>query len=187
MRIARNVFALIRGAVLRVRMIMFNKGCRIGKGVRVMSHCVISARKSGRISIGDNVVIESGSHISALNGGEIVIENNVGIGGNSRIISHDSIVIKQGVNIAPNVYIYDHDHKVDYDGFKRREYKTSPILIGENVWIAINSVILRGTTIGNNSVIGASSLIKGNIPNNTIAVCEKKISMRNLKTGDKVL
>ena len=41
-------------------------------------------------------------------------------------------------------------------------------VVGKNVFIGLRSTILPGTTIGDNTVIGASSLVKGNIPSNVV-------------------
>lgn len=67
--------------------------------------------------------------------------------------------------------IYDHDHDFRAkNGLKELKYKTSPVEIGDNVWIGANTVILRGAKIGNNCVITASSVIKGEYPDNSIIV-----------------
>lgn len=52
--------------------------------------------------------------------------------------------------------------------------------IGENVWIGANVVILRGTNIGNNSVIAAGSIINGNIPANKIVYQERTLKFRDV-------
>ena len=44
-----------------------------------------------------------------------------------------------------------------------------PVKIGRNVWIATNCTILKGVTIGDNSIIAAGSVVIGNIPANTVA------------------
>ena len=61
--------------------------------------------------------------------------------------------------------VYDHDHDFRAEGgVKSMQYKSSPIKIGNNVWIGANSIILRGTVIGDNAVIGAGSIVKGEVP-----------------------
>lgn len=73
--------------------------------------------------------------------------------------------------MGPNVLIYDHDHDFrKEEGLKKLKYKTAPVDIGDNVWIGANTIILRGTKIGNNCVIGAGSVIKGCYPDNSIVV-----------------
>lgn len=76
--------------------------------------------------------------------------------------------------ISLNVYFLTHDYsfttaliaihekpKTDIGIFRN-------ILVGDNVFIGMNSIILPGTVIGNNVVIGAGSVVRGNIPSNTI-------------------
>ena len=57
-------------------------------------------------------------------------------------------------------------------------FVASQIEIGENVWVGANTVILRGTKIGNNCVIGAGSVIKGIIPANSIIIQKRNQIVR---------
>ena len=50
------------------------------------------------------------------------------------------------------------------------KFKTAPITIGNNVWIGANTLILRGTTIGDNCVVAGGSVIRGNYPSNTVII-----------------
>lgn len=59
------------------------------------------------------------------------------------------------------------------EGVKAMHFKTSPIVIGNNVWIAANSIILRGSNIGDNAVIAAGSIVKGTVPANTLYLQKK--------------
>ena len=77
--------------------------------------------------------------------------------------------------------IYDHDHDFRIkDGLKSLKYKTSPIIIGNNVWIGSNTIILRGSKIGNNCVIGAGSVIKGTYEDGSIIVQKRENSVSKL-------
>lgn len=79
------------------------------------------------------------------------------------------------MQISPNVLIYDHDHNFKVkDGLKNLVYTSSPVIIGNNVWIGANSVILRGTEVGDNSVIAAGSVVKGKIPKGTLVIQQRK-------------
>jgi acetyltransferase-like isoleucine patch superfamily enzyme len=69
------------------------------------------------------------------------------------------------VYVGPNVVIVSANHDLDdYD----RHTKNPPIIIGDNVWIGANSVILPGVRIGNNVAIGAGSVVNKDIPDNSI-------------------
>ncbi len=73
--------------------------------------------------------------------------------------------------VGANVLITDTDwHPLDpYKRHKSEFTKTKPVKIGNNVFIGVNSIILKGTEIGDNSVIGAGSVVAGIIPPNVIA------------------
>ena len=77
------------------------------------------------------------------------------------------ITIGKSTMIASDVTITDSDWHGIYD---RTDYVASPkeISIGENVWIGERSLILKGSKIGNNSIIGAGSVVTGEIPPNSV-------------------
>ena len=65
-----------------------------------------------------------------------------------------------------NTYIASTDaHSDDY-----RAGKDRPIVLEDNVWLGLNVVVLKGVTIGKNSLIGANSVVTKDIPANVIAV-----------------
>lgn len=113
--------------------------------------------------------MHNGSKIRVRKQGNLTIGNNLGMSNGCVITCYEKISIGSNVMFGPNVLIYDQDH--DYkttEGIKALKYKTAPIKIGDNVWIGANSIILRGSTIGNNCVIAAGSIVKGEIPENSL-------------------
>jgi acetyltransferase-like isoleucine patch superfamily enzyme len=64
--------------------------------------------------------------------------------------------------------IWDTDfHPLDYLARRKHDtsmIKTRPVVIGNDVFIGANSIILKGTTIGDRAIIGAGSVVSGNIP-----------------------
>lgn len=96
----------------------------------------------------------------------IVFGKNVFINRNVNITARAPISIGNDVLIGNNVIINSGNH--NYSNSKRliREqgHLISPILIEDNVWIGANSVILRGVTIGNGSVIGAGAVVTKDVP-----------------------
>jgi acetyltransferase-like isoleucine patch superfamily enzyme len=105
-------------------------------------------------------------------GGEIVIGDNVGISG-ATINATRSIRIGNNVLIGSGCLITDTDsHPINWhDRINNLNEKTanSPVVIEENVFIGARSIILKGVTIGRNSVIGAGSVVVKSIPENCIA------------------
>ena len=73
--------------------------------------------------------------------------------------------------IAAQCYIIDSDHSVDKkECIRNQPQKSAPVFIGDDVWIAANATILKGSAINTGAVIGAKALVKGEIPEYGIAV-----------------
>lgn len=101
---------------------------------------------------------------------EIEIGNNCNINGT---IIHCNQLVKIGNNcmFGPGTVICDNDsHRISIDPIERRKRAMSkPIIFGDNVWVGMNCLILKGVTIGENSIIAAGSVVVKNIPQNSIA------------------
>jgi acetyltransferase-like isoleucine patch superfamily enzyme len=138
----------------------------------VKSHYPISLKikfktKQGTITIGKG--FNARENVTIRVNGNLVIGTNVFINSNSRIECEKEVIIGNDVLIGPNVSIYDHDHNI----VKGKKYNSSnlvsgSVLIGNNIWIGLGAIILRKTVIGDNSVIGAGSILRGNIPEDTL-------------------
>ena len=107
--------------------------------------------------------MKKNAYIAVMNGGKLTIGDSVSIARNSILVCHDNISIGSCCAIAPNVLIYDHDHKFGMEGIVAG-FNTTPVVIERNCWIGAGAIILRGTHIGEGSVIGAGCLVKGNVP-----------------------
>ena len=107
------------------------------------------------------------------NGATLNIGNNVGIS-STAIVAHKEITIGNNVKIGGGVCIYDTDfHSLDSVHRKnqtldRQFEKKLPVSIKNNVFIGAHTTILKGVTIGENSIIGACSVVTKSIPNNEI-------------------
>jgi len=99
----------------------------------------------GRIQIGDCVLMSPGSRVSA----------------------SDEIVIGDGVMLANGVYITDSDWHTIYDRTVRDE-RVTPVHIGDNVWLGDHSIVLKGVTIGENSVVAARAVVSRDVPANVV-------------------
>lgn len=137
----------------------------------------------GRVTIGDDVHMVSWTERSAITlfapcsftayqGAHIVIGNKVALNGTT-LTSKKRIEIGDGTMIAPNVIIVDSDFHAQWPPDQRMVSSTADadraVVIGRNVWVGMNTVILKGTTIGDNTIIGACSLVSGAIPANVVA------------------
>jgi acetyltransferase-like isoleucine patch superfamily enzyme len=95
-----------------------------------------------------------------------------------RISSGSGITIGDNCMIASGVYITDADWHGVYDraGFGR----TLPVSISENVWIGDRAMICKGVSIGENSIIGAGSVVVNPVPANVIAAGNPARVLRDL-------
>lgn len=108
------------------------------------------------------------------------IGNRVVLNSNVHIACVNHLVIEDDVLIASGVFISDHNHG-NYSGASNHSHPNTPpndrtvtsdgpVSIGSGCWIGENAVILSGTKIGQGSIIGANSVVKGIIPPWSIAV-----------------
>jgi acetyltransferase-like isoleucine patch superfamily enzyme len=141
-------------------------------------------RKS-TVSIGKFVFIRKNASIRIDFDGDLNIEENVFINDNCNINCVNKISIGKNSKIAPNVCINDHDH--NYKKNSSDHLVRGEVTIGENVWIGSNVVILRDTHIGDNCVIAAGSIVKGNVPANTLFINKRENEYHPLKGAQKVV
>lgn len=156
---------------------------KYGKNLKLYGCPVIANKKGSKIVIGENVVVKS-SFLSNLIGlyqrsiivartenAVIEIGNNVGISG-ATIYARKSIKIGDNTLIGANTKIIDNDfHPIEVEArIKDDKDKiiAKEVLIGKNVFIGCNSIILKGTQIGDNSVVGAGAVVCGKFPPNSV-------------------
>lgn len=95
----------------------------------------------------------------------IVIGNNCSFSGVS-VRCYKEIILGNNVRCGANVLIMDGDGHLD----DPRSGKSKPVHIGDNVWLGTDVKVMKGVTIGANSLIGAGSIVTKDIPANVIAV-----------------
>ena len=105
--------------------------------------------------------ITRGNAVFRVEGGELIIGDKCFFNQNVSITCKKKVVIGDRCQIANNVVIVDQDHAGSENW---GSYVETPVTIGNDVWIGANVVIMRGTTIGDKAVIGAGSIVKGDIP-----------------------
>lgn len=122
----------------------------------------------GNISIGKRLYLRSIYYnpieIWVHKGAELEIADSVFINRGVRIISTVKISIGKNVKIGDETIIMDSD----FHGVHQSKPKASPIVIGDNVWIASRVILLKGISIGENSVIACGSVVTSNVPANCV-------------------
>ncbi len=85
------------------------------------------------------------------------------------ILDPAKVTFGDNVFIGPNCGFYTASHPLDYKKRNSGIESASPITVGNNVWFGGNVVVLPGVNIGDNSVIGAGSVVTKDVPSNCVA------------------
>lgn len=149
---------------------------RFGRGSTIQ--LPVSLWGEARVAIGSNVHIGPDSWIQYLGGekgGTPVIEIGDGcsLAGGVAITAVSKVTLGRNVLIGRHVHISDHGHEFsspDLPIMKQGIGNIQPVTIGDGAWIGQGVVICPGASIGKNAVIGANSVVKGVIPDHSVAV-----------------
>lgn len=152
-----------------IRGVHIKKGCRFFgvprfhrfdfSSIEIGEHCTFrSDQSSNLIGVNHRCILSTHERDA-----KIQIGNQCGFSGTS-IGAAKQIIIGNNVLCGANVVITDFDWHLDIS-----KTEPLPVIIHDNVWIGLNTVVLKGVEIGENSIIGANSLVVGNIPANVIA------------------
>ncbi len=137
----------------------------------------------GNLRIGDRFILFSHivkSELATHEGGSIEIGNGVFINHGASISAHNLVTIGDGCQIGPYACIMDNDYHQVEDRTKPGE--SQPIILERNVWLGVRVVVLKGVRIGENSVIGAGSVVTRDVPPNTLAAGMPAKAIRTFET-----
>lgn len=174
-------------------------GCSVGRGFVIDGKLWVWTQKRGRISIDENVRINSrfGSNLVGLTNpavfqcmgnGEIFIGRSAGM--SSVVLSaRERIWIGNHVKLGGNVRIFDHDFHA-LDPFARRnpamdaaQVRARPVTIGDDVFVGANAIILKGVTIGERAIVRAGSVVACDVPADEIWGGNPAVRLSQRKTG----
>lgn len=131
--------------------------------------CDVEVEPSSRIDIDSEVYFRKGCAIRVRDNASLMIGKMVSFNNNCILTCRNSIVIGSNILIGPNVLIFDHDHDYKSDNFLNN-FITEPIIIEDNVWIGGNCTILKGSIIHSGAVIGAGTVVSGEVPANSVYI-----------------
>jgi len=171
---------------------MFINGIKYGKSNIFYGTPILRRYPISSISIGSNCRFRS-DKLSNIIGiarpctlatfninAKIDIGDNSGFSG-TIICAANHITIGSKVLCGANTLITDFDwHHIDPGKRHMSDGVSLPIIIEDNVWLGINVIVLKGTKIGKNSIIGANSIVTSDIPSNVVAAGNPCIVINNL-------
>jgi acetyltransferase-like isoleucine patch superfamily enzyme len=131
---------------------------RIGAGTIIGPHATLSAGVSPEDVLGRDTVISIGDGCL--------------IGRGSGVVAHESVEIGDDVFTGHYVYITDANHGYLDPAVPigRQFAPPQPVTIGAGSWLGHGSIVLPGSRVGRHVVVGAGSVVTGEIPDNSVAV-----------------
>jgi acetyltransferase-like isoleucine patch superfamily enzyme len=151
-----------RALVLRLR------GCQIGPKGRVGVRTRID--RPSRVRVGARAVFESDVWLKVTAGtAQVVVGEFVFFGRGVEIDVSESVSIGNHVLLAPGVFITDHSHNfaagtlIDAQGCAAR-----PVVIEDDAWLGVRSVVLPGVCIGRGAIVGAGAVVTSDVAPNAI-------------------
>lgn len=189
--IMKNICKFMKWTGNYIRLILLK--LRYGKSFSVNIFCkkpvYIGKKCSIRISCGGKIVLHNGVYLDNCctlyaDGGIIKIKKNCYFNTYCRIVAKKYIEIGSNSIFGSNVSVYDHDHDIT-NGVKYAitNYKISSVSIGDFVWCGTNVVITKGVQIEENCVVGANTVVTGNLASDRLytgyPATFKKILLKN--------
>jgi acetyltransferase-like isoleucine patch superfamily enzyme len=153
-------------ALARVRWpsVEFGSRCDIRRGLN------ITLLGRGSVVFGEECILDR--HLTVESAGELRVGPRTIFGHHCTVGAKESVQIGSDCLIAEMVSIRDNDHVSETTSVPYREqgHVTSPVVIGNNVWLGSRAIVTRGVHIGDNAVIGAGAVVTKDVPANVVAV-----------------
>lgn len=134
-------------------------------------------------SVGENVWIEPDFRCEF--GNNITIGNDVYINFGCVILDCGQVTIGDNTLIGPNVGLFSGNHTTDAAERAAGGLIPKPISIGSRVWLCGNVTVVPGVTIGDDTIIGAGSVVTHDIPSGVIAAGNPCRVLREITEDDK--
>ena len=145
----------------------------LGNHVSCYAGCSFSVGRNGHCTVGD---------FTLLNGALIMAEDRIEIGSHCLVSWNVGIADSDFHPLEPAQRRIDAQAIAPFfkDRPPRPKLKTAPVIICDNVWIGMNATILKGVTIGENSVVAAGSVVTKNVPPNTVVAGNPAVPVKQL-------
>jgi serine acetyltransferase len=114
------------------------------------------------------------------------IGDRCSIGRGSHIVAHRSVTVGHDVITGPHCYVTDQNHVyADPDVPIGQQWPTSdPVVIGDGSWLGAGAIVLPGTRLGRNTVVGAASVVRGDFPDHAVVAGAPAKVIRRYTPGE---
>lgn len=147
---------------------------RLGRHVSCYAGCSFSISENAQVTVGD---------FTLLNGALVMCEDRIDIGSHCLISWNVGIADSDFHPLDPAQRLVDAHALAPFfkDRPPRPKLKTAPVKVENNVWIGMNAVILKGVTIGENSVVAAGAVVTKPVPPNTVVAGNPAVAVKVLE------
>lgn len=157
-------------------------GVSWGRGWRVLGMPIIQRHRASDIVLGDGLSLRSWPRTNPLvphhpvvfatrkPGAVIEVGDDCGFSG-TVLVADERITVGEWVQIGSNVTVADTDFHPLRPEVRREDFNAgtaAPIVIEDDVFVGMNSLILKGVTVGTGSVVGAGSVVSQDVPPGTV-------------------
>lgn len=135
------------------------------------------------LHLGEHLNFRNYIHLIVGNQAKLTLGNRVFLNNFCSLNCLLDVEIGENTLFGENVKIYDHNHKYTTGAtleVSPYEFCLAPVKIGKNCWLGSNVTVLKGVTIGDNSIIGAGCLIFKDIPANSKVTLEQSLNISPL-------
>ncbi len=132
---------------------------------------IAEVRGTGRVELGQNLFLYPGLYLETQASGRIVIGDDVVMSRGVHIVAFQEIVVGAGTMIGEYASLRDANHRFSGDqAIRDSGHDATPIRIGRNVWIGRGVMVLPGVTIGDGAVIGANAVVTRDVAPGAVVV-----------------
>ena len=146
----------------------------LGGHVSCYAGCSFAIGVNGSCTVGD---------FTLMNGALVMSEERIEIGSHCLISWNVGIADSDFHPLAPAQRIIDAHALAPFfkDRPPRPKLRTAPVIISDNVWIGMNAIILKGVTIGENSVVAAGAVVTKSVPPNVVVAGNPAVVTKQLE------
>lgn len=148
---------------------LLHRGVEVGRRVQVGRGCRLILEPGARLELADHCAIDDGGTLAVYRDARIVMGAGSFVGHHATLAARESVELGAGAFLAELVSVRDHDHIVG-TAPSSGAFAVAPVTIGDDVWLAAKVTVLRGARIGDRTVVGANSVVRGELPSDAVAV-----------------
>jgi acetyltransferase-like isoleucine patch superfamily enzyme len=154
---ARIVASRLRALRYRLMGATIGDKCLFGPRVRL--------DLAWRIQVGPRTQLEADVWLKLVSPqAQVIVGEYTFLGRGVEIDAAAQVTVGSHVLIAPGVFITDHNHNLERGTLIREQgWRSSPVVIGDDVWIGARAIVLPGVTVGTGAVVGAASVVRENV------------------------